>query len=111
MYNVRRTGRNTPTQDLVSVDAVRKAKKEGYTNITCEVAPHHLIFDESMIWYKKDKPRMWILHFFAGSCDQIFVFYQLKYYLIIYKLLIIKENKNFKYFNDLIKHLFFVLNY
>ena len=62
-------------------------------------------------WYKKDKPRMWILHFFAGSCDQIFVFYQLKYYLIIYKLLIIKENKNFKYFNDLIKHLFFVLNY
>lgn len=28
MYNVRRTGRNTPTQDLVSVDAVRNIVKE-----------------------------------------------------------------------------------
>ena len=28
MYNVRRTGRNTPTQDLVSVDTVRKIVKE-----------------------------------------------------------------------------------
>ena len=30
-----------------SVEAVREAKKKGFTNITCEVAPHHLIFDES----------------------------------------------------------------
>ncbi len=28
MYNIRRTGRNTPPQDLVSVDTVRKIVKE-----------------------------------------------------------------------------------
>lgn len=32
-----------------SFDAIRKARKEGYTNITCEVAPHHLILNEDMI--------------------------------------------------------------
>ena len=28
MYNIRRTGRNTPPQDLVSIDTVRKIVKE-----------------------------------------------------------------------------------
>ena len=32
-----------------SFDAIRKAQKEGYTNITCEVAPHHLVLNETMI--------------------------------------------------------------
>lgn len=32
-----------------SFDAIRKARKEGYTNITCEVAPHHLVLNEEMI--------------------------------------------------------------
>ena len=32
-----------------SFDAIRKAHQEGYTNITCEVAPHHLLLNESMI--------------------------------------------------------------
>ncbi len=32
-----------------SFEAIRKAQKEGYTNITCEVAPHHLILNETMI--------------------------------------------------------------
>lgn len=32
-----------------SFEAVRKAKEEGYTNITCEVSPHHLFLDSSMI--------------------------------------------------------------
>ena len=32
-----------------SFDAIRQAHKEGYTNITCEVAPHHLILNETMI--------------------------------------------------------------
>ena len=32
-----------------SFEAIRKAQKEGYTNITCEVAPHHLILNEEMI--------------------------------------------------------------
>jgi len=32
-----------------SFEAIRKARKEGYTNITCEVAPHHLILNEEMI--------------------------------------------------------------
>ena len=32
-----------------SFEAIRKAHKEGYTNITCEVSPHHLIFNEEMI--------------------------------------------------------------
>lgn len=32
-----------------SFDAIRKAHKEGYTNITCEVAPHHLLLTEDMI--------------------------------------------------------------
>ena len=32
-----------------SFEAIRKAHKEGYTNITCEVAPHHLILNEEMI--------------------------------------------------------------
>ena len=30
-------------------DAIREAQKEGYTNITCEVAPHHLVLNETMI--------------------------------------------------------------
>lgn len=32
-----------------SFDAIRKAKAEGYSNITCEVAPHHLLLNEEMI--------------------------------------------------------------
>ena len=32
-----------------SFEAIRKAHSEGYTNITCEVAPHHLILNETMI--------------------------------------------------------------
>lgn len=28
---------------------IRQARKEGYTNITCEVSPHHLLLNESMI--------------------------------------------------------------
>lgn len=32
-----------------SFDAIRKAQNEGYTNITCEVAPHHLVLNETMI--------------------------------------------------------------
>ena len=32
-----------------SYDAIRQAKKEGYTNITCEVTPHHLVLSEDMI--------------------------------------------------------------
>lgn len=42
-----------------SFDAIRKAKEEGYTNITCEVAPHHLILNEDMIKdanYKMNPP-------------------------------------------------------
>ena len=32
-----------------SFEAIRKAHKEGYNNITCEVAPHHLVLNEKMI--------------------------------------------------------------
>ena len=32
-----------------SFDAVRKAHQEGYQNITCEVSPHHLFLNETMI--------------------------------------------------------------
>ena len=32
-----------------SFEAIRKAHAEGYTNITCEVAPHHLVLNEEMI--------------------------------------------------------------
>ena len=32
-----------------SFDAICKAHAEGYTNITCEVAPHHLVLNETMI--------------------------------------------------------------
>ena len=32
-----------------SFEAVRKAHEEGYTNITCEVSPHHLFLNSSMI--------------------------------------------------------------
>ena len=32
-----------------SFDAIRQAQQEGYTNITCEVAPHHLVLNEEMI--------------------------------------------------------------
>ncbi len=32
-----------------SFDAIRLARKEGYTNITCEVAPHHLVLNKDMI--------------------------------------------------------------
>ena len=42
-----------------SFEAIRKAQKEGYTNITCEVAPHHLILNETMIKnanYKMNPP-------------------------------------------------------
>ena len=42
-----------------SFDAIRKAQLEGYTNITCEVAPHHLVLNSSMIKnpnYKMNPP-------------------------------------------------------
>ena len=32
-----------------SFDAIRKAHQEGFTNITCEVAPHHLVLNKLMI--------------------------------------------------------------
>lgn len=32
-----------------SFDEIRKARCEGYTNITCEVAPHHLVLHEGLI--------------------------------------------------------------
>ena len=32
-----------------SFDAIRAAQKQGYTNITCEVAPHHLVLNKDMI--------------------------------------------------------------
>ena len=42
-----------------SFDAIRKAQSEGYTNITCEVAPHHLVLNKDMIKdanYKMNPP-------------------------------------------------------
>lgn len=42
-----------------SFDAIRKARAEGYTNITCEVAPHHLVLNKTMIKdanYKMNPP-------------------------------------------------------
>lgn len=32
-----------------SFEAIRKAQNDGYKNITCEVAPHHLVLNETMI--------------------------------------------------------------
>ncbi len=32
-----------------SFEAIRKARAEGYTNITCEVAPHHLLLNKTHI--------------------------------------------------------------
>ena len=32
-----------------SFEAIRKARLEGFTNITCEVAPHHLVLNETQI--------------------------------------------------------------
>ncbi len=32
-----------------SYDAIRKARKEGYKNITCEVSPHHLTLNKGMM--------------------------------------------------------------
>ncbi len=42
-----------------SFDAIRKAQLDGYTNITCEVAPHHLVLNKDMIKdanYKMNPP-------------------------------------------------------
>ena len=42
-----------------SFDAIREAQNEGYTNITCEVAPHHLVLNKKMIKdanYKMNPP-------------------------------------------------------
>ena len=42
-----------------SFDAIKKAQDEGYTNITCEVAPHHLVLNKEMIKdanYKMNPP-------------------------------------------------------
>ncbi len=42
-----------------SFDAIRQAQTEGYTNITCEVAPHHLVLNKEMIKdanYKMNPP-------------------------------------------------------
>ena len=32
-----------------SIDLVRQAKREGYKNITCEIAPHHLILNKNLV--------------------------------------------------------------
>ena len=32
-----------------SLDMVRKAKREGYNNITCEIAPHHLVLNKTLV--------------------------------------------------------------
>ena len=32
-----------------SIDIVRKAKEEGYKNITCEIAPHHLVLNKNLV--------------------------------------------------------------
>ncbi|MBQ2471420.1 MAG: dihydroorotase, partial [Acholeplasmatales bacterium] len=42
-----------------SFEAIRKARSEGYPNITCEVTPHHLVLNEEMIKdgnYKMNPP-------------------------------------------------------
>ena len=42
-----------------SFECIRKAHQEGYSNITCEVAPHHLILNQDMIKdgnYKMNPP-------------------------------------------------------
>lgn len=42
-----------------SFEAIREAKKNGFNNITCEVAPHHLVLNETMIKnanYKMNPP-------------------------------------------------------
>ncbi len=42
-----------------SFDAIKKAQDEGYTNITCEVAPHHLVLNKDMVKnanYKMNPP-------------------------------------------------------
>ncbi len=42
-----------------SFDAIRKAQQEGFNNITCEVAPHHLVLNKEMIKngnYKMNPP-------------------------------------------------------
>lgn len=42
-----------------SFDEIRKARKEGYHNITCEITPHHLLLNENMIKngnYKMNPP-------------------------------------------------------
>lgn len=42
-----------------SFEAIRKAHQEGYSNITCEVSPHHLLLNSSMIKngnYKMNPP-------------------------------------------------------
>ena len=42
-----------------SFDAIKKAQDEGYTNITCEVAPHHLVLNKEIIKdanYKMNPP-------------------------------------------------------
>ena len=42
-----------------SFDAIKKAQDEGYINITCEVAPHHLVLNKDMIKdanYKMNPP-------------------------------------------------------
>ena len=32
-----------------SLDMVRKAKRQGYNNITCEIAPHHLVLNKTLV--------------------------------------------------------------
>ena len=42
-----------------SFEEIRKARKEGFTNITCEITPHHLLLNETMIKngnYKMNPP-------------------------------------------------------
>ena len=42
-----------------SFEEIRKARKEGFTNITCEITPHHLLLNDTMIKngnYKMNPP-------------------------------------------------------
>jgi len=51
------------------IELIRQAKKEGYTNILCEITPHHLLINESILlnvgnWGKVNPP-------LRGSKDNI----------------------------------------
>lgn len=65
-----------------SIDLVRQAKKEGYKNITCEIAPHHLVLNKNLVNlnpnYKMNPPLRLeddrlacITALVDGTCDMI----------------------------------------